>query len=109
MKAPNAKSSDAQTSEEVGDDAVVKVNTTLVTIPVSVMDRDGKYIPYLNKDDFYLYEDGVEHEIAYFSSTDKPFTVALVIDTSRSTNFKLEDMQAAAIAFVESNCEMTTA
>ncbi len=98
---PTARSSDTQTSEEVGDDAVVKVNTTLVTIPVSVMDRDGKYIPYLNKDDFYLYEDGVEHEIAYFGSTDKPFTVALVIDTSRSTNFKLEDMQAAAIAFVD--------
>lgn len=92
--------SGANTSEEVGADEVVRVNTTLVTIPVSVMDRDGKYIPYLQKDDFRLFEDGVEHEIAYFGATDKPFTVALVIDTSRSTFFKLEDMQAAAMTFV---------
>lgn len=91
----------SEASEEVGEDEVVKVNTTLVTIPVSVMDRDGKFIPYLRQDDFRLYEDGAEQEIAYFGATDKPFTVALVIDTSRSTSFKLEDMQAAAIAFVD--------
>lgn len=87
--------------EEVSDDAVVRVSTTLVTVPVSVMDRDGKYIPYLKKDDFRLYENGAEQQIAYFASTEKPFTVALVIDTSRSTNYKMEDMQDAAIAFVD--------
>ncbi|MEJ7618477.1 MAG: hypothetical protein WKF30_16270 [Pyrinomonadaceae bacterium] len=81
----SSASGGAQTSEEVGADEVVKVDTTLVTIPVSVMDRDGKYIPYLRKDDFRIFEDGVEHEIAYFGATEKPFTVALVIDTSRST------------------------
>lgn len=98
---PSEPQRGSDASEEVGDDDVVKVNTTLVTIPVSVMDRDGKYIPYLRQDDFRLYEDGTEQEIAYFGATDKPFTVALLIDTSRSTSFKLEDMQAAAIAFVD--------
>jgi VWFA-related protein len=65
------------------------------------MDRDGKYIPNLTKDDFHVWEDGVEQRVAYFASTEKPFTVALLIDTSGSTRFKLEEIQDAAIAFVE--------
>jgi VWFA-related protein len=76
------------------------VNTTLVTIPVSVMDRDGRYAPNLRKGDFHLWEDGVEQEIAFFASVDKPFSVVLMIDTSPSTRFRLEEIQDAAIAFV---------
>src|SRR3982751_2490175 len=79
---------------------VVRVNTSLVTVPVSVMDRDGKYIPSLGREDFHIFEDGVEQCIAYFATVDKPFTVVLLIDTSRSTDFRLEDIQDAAIAFV---------
>lgn len=86
--------------EEVGEGDVVKVETTLISIPVSVMDRDGKYIPNLTKDDFHVWEDGVEQRVAYFASTEKPFTVALVIDTSASTRYKIEEIQDAAIAFV---------
>lgn len=87
--------------EDVSEGDVVRVETTLVSIPVSVMDRDGKYIPNLTKDDFHVWEDGVEQRVAYFASTEKPFTVALLIDTSGSTRFKLEEIQDAAIAFVE--------
>ena len=87
--------------EEVGEGDVVRVETTLVSIPVSVMDRDGKYIPNLQKEDFRVWEDGVEQQVAYFASTEKPFTVALLIDTSGSTKFKLDEIQNAAITFVE--------
>jgi VWFA-related protein len=86
--------------EEVDAGDVIRVNTTLVTIPVSVMDRDGKYIPNLSKNDFRLWEDGVEQDVAFFASVEKPFSVALVLDTSGSTRFRLEDMQDAAITFV---------
>jgi VWFA-related protein len=65
------------------------------------MDRDGKFIPNLRKENFRIWENGVEQQVAYFASTDKPFTVALVIDTSGSTKNRLEDIQDAAIAFVE--------
>jgi VWFA-related protein len=88
-------------NEEVGEDELVSVNTTLVTIPVSIMDRDGRFIPDLRKEDFRIFEDGVEQEVAYFAEVEKPFTVALVLDTSGSTQFKLEDIQDAAIAFVQ--------
>ncbi|MDX6406349.1 MAG: Ca-activated chloride channel [Blastocatellia bacterium] len=87
--------------EEVSEGDVVRVETTLVSIPVSVMDRDGKYIPNLTKDDFRVWENDVEQKVAYFASTDKPFTVALLIDTSGSTRDKLGEIQDAAIAFVE--------
>ncbi|HEY0078613.1 MAG TPA: VWA domain-containing protein [Pyrinomonadaceae bacterium] len=90
----------AEMAEEVGEEEVVRVSTALVTIPVSVMDRNGKYVADLRKEDFRIYEDGTEQEIAYFATVEKPFTVALVIDTSNSTAFRLEDIQDAAIAFV---------
>jgi Ca-activated chloride channel homolog len=86
--------------EEVDAGDVIKVNTTLVTIPLSVMDRDGRYVPNLMKDDFRIWEEGVEQEVAYFSSVDKPFSVVLMIDTSNSTRFRLEEIQDAAIEFV---------
>ena len=87
--------------EEVSEGDVVKVETTLVSIPVSVMDRDGKYIPNLRKEDFRIWEDGTEQQVAYFASTEKPFTVALMIDTSGSTKFRLGEIQDAAITFVD--------
>jgi len=87
--------------EEYGEGDTIRVDTTLVSLPVSVMDRDGKFIPNLRKDNFRIWENGVEQQVAYFASTEKPFTVALVIDTSGSTRNRLEEIQDAAIAFVE--------
>ena len=102
---PNEQKPEAQQKdtgpEEVGEGDVIKVDTTLISVPVSVMDRDGKYIPDLTKDDFRVWEDGVEQRVAYFASTEKPFTVALLIDTSGSTRFRLDEIQNAAITFVE--------
>ena len=86
--------------EEVDAGDVIRVNTTLVTLPVAVMDRDGRYIPNLRKEDFRLWEDGVEQDVAVFSSVDKPFSVVLMLDTSGSTRFRLDDIQDAAITFV---------
>jgi Ca-activated chloride channel family protein len=86
--------------EEVDAGDIIRVNTTLVTIPVSVMDRDGRYIPNLQKDDFRIWEDGVEQDVAFFASVDKPFSVVLMLDTSPSTQFRLEEIQDAAITFV---------
>jgi VWFA-related protein len=79
---------------------VLTVNTSLVTVPVTVMDRSGKYVPNLTRRDFHVFENGAEQRIAYFATVDQPFTVVLLIDTSGSTNFKIEEMQNAAISFV---------
>lgn len=83
------------------DGGTIKVDTTLVTIPVSVIDKDGKFAPRLTKRDFRIYEDGVEQEIEDLSTVEAPFNVVLLLDTSRSTVFKMEDIQRAAVAFVD--------
>lgn len=96
-----SQSSAPRTPEEVGDGEIVAVNTTLVTVPVSVMDRNGTYIADLSKEDFRIFENGVEQEVAYFAAVEKPFTVVLMLDTSASTWSKLGQIRDAAIAFVE--------
>jgi Ca-activated chloride channel family protein len=80
---------------------IVRVSTNLVTVPISVMDHQGRFVPNLKEDQFQLFENGVPQKIAYFENTESPFTVALVLDTSDSTRFKLKDIQNAALAFIE--------
>lgn len=87
--------------QEVGPDDVIRVKTTLVNSPVLVIGRDGKFVPNLRREDFQIFENGVKQEIAYFAPVDNPLTVALLIDTSRSTVFNLQDIQHAALAFVD--------
>src|SRR6266542_2186999 len=94
----SAPSANGPEEVEAGD--VIRVSTTLVTLPVSVHYRDGRHVPNLSKADFRLWEDGTEQDVAFFASVDKPFSVVLMLDTSGSTRFRLEDIQDAAISFV---------
>lgn len=87
--------------EEVGEGDVVRIDTTLVTVPVSIMDRQGRFVPDLRREDFRVFENGIEQQIAYFEPTEKPFTVALLLDTSGSTLFHLWQIKEAAIAFAK--------
>ncbi len=90
-----------QTGPIEDSDDVIKVDTTLVTIPVSVFDSGGRFISGLNKNDFRIFEDGQAQQIEVFATTEQPFTVVLLLDVSRSTQFQIEEIQDAAIAFVE--------
>ncbi len=85
--------------EEISEGDVVRIDTALVTVPVSVLDRQGRFIPNLQREDFKVFENGVEQSVAYFEPADKPFTVALLLDTSPSTHFHLWEIKEAAIAF----------
>jgi len=87
--------------EEVSEGDVVRINTAFVSVPVSVLDRQGRFVPGLQQKDFRVFENGVEQPIAYFEPTEKPFTVALLLDTSASTRFHLWEIKEAAIAFAK--------
>lgn len=91
------KSSEPATPEE----SMLKLDTSLVIVPVSAIDKNGKFVPGLVSNDFQLFENGIKQEITEFGSSEAPFHVALLIDTSPSTRFKIEDMQDAAIAFLD--------
>jgi VWFA-related protein len=87
--------------EEVSEGDVVRVDTTLVTVPVSVLDRQGRFVPNLKREDFSVLENGIEQSIAYFEPAEKPFTVALLLDTSPSTQFHISEIKEAAISFAK--------
>ena len=78
----------------------LKTDTNLVTVPVVATDRGGTYISDLAKEDFEIVEDGVKQEIAFFAQVSAPFHVVLMLDTSASTEDKLNVIQQAAFAFV---------
>ena len=93
------KPPDEPAIEEADDFA--SVSTELVTVPVRVMDRKNRFVGGMAKEDFRVFEDGVEQEIAYFTNESQPFTVALVLDMSYSSTFKIAEIQSAAIAFID--------
>lgn len=107
-KTPPAKTPDEGITESrIGPDGetvegdVIRFDTSLVMVPVTVLDRSGRYVPLLRREQFRVSENGVEQKIAYFATTDAPFSVVLLIDTSGSTQFRLDDIQDAAINFVD--------
>src|SRR2546426_11170857 len=63
----------------------IKIGTNLVTVPVIVTDRYGSFITGLTRKEFTVREEGFPQKIEDFSSTEATFSVALLIDTSRST------------------------
>ncbi len=66
-----------------------------------VSDRSGQFVTGLGRQNFRIFEDDVLQEISSFSSTEAPFNVALLIDTSHSTQRKLGAIRKAALAFVK--------
>lgn len=82
------------------EDGIIRVETNLVTMPVSVLDRDGRFISGLQQKDFRIFENGVEQKVDYFQSVEQPFTVVLMIDASPSTSFKIDEIHDGAITFV---------
>lgn len=86
---------------EVDENDVVRVSTNLITVPAEVMDRSGRYIGNLRKEDFRIFENGVEQELSYFAAVEQPFTVALLLDVSGSTQSRLQAIREAANAFIK--------
>jgi VWFA-related protein len=88
-------------NQPVEDDEIIRVETNLVSIPVSVRDRKGHFITDLRPQDFQIFENGARQEIAHFAPIEQAFSVILLMDTSGSTQVRFKDIQDSAIAFIE--------
>lgn len=82
------------------DDQTIRLAVEMVSLPVVVTNRTGQRITDLKQEDFQVFENGVRQEIAGFAATDEPVDVALLLDTSGSTELELAKIQKAAIDFV---------
>src|SRR3954454_4758599 len=80
---------------------VVKVDSNLVSVPVIVSDRQGRYISGLKAEDFKLYDNSTEQNLAYFDAAEEPLNVALLLDTSKSTQGVLDKIKKAAKNFLK--------
>lgn len=76
--------------------ASFRAEANLVVIPVSVTDTVNRFVLGLRKEDFKLFDNGVEQPIAHFSGDDVPLSVGLAFDTSGSMEFKLTTSKDAA-------------
>src|SRR5215468_6761235 len=90
----------AQTQKQ-DTEPTIKIDTTLVSVSVIVSDRQGRYIAGLKASDFTLYEDRVKQPIVFFADTEEPINVALLLDTSKSTAWVLDDIKKTARDFVK--------
>jgi len=77
----------------------IRVDSTVVQIPVTVMNPLNQLVTGLEKDNFRVFEDKVEQQIAYFGSEDAPLSIGLVFDTSGSMGNKLGRSREAAVQF----------
>lgn len=97
---PTPKGS-APVEEEVGEGDVLRVDTQLVSVPAVVTNGLGHPVAGLRQGNFTLFEDGQPQPIANFGTTEAPFEVALLLDTSGSTRADVALIRQAANAFIE--------
>lgn len=78
----------------------IRVDSDLVLVPVLVRDRADRVVTGLAKQDFRVFDDGIQQEISHFAADDVPISVALVFDTSNSMANKLRNSRMAAGEFL---------
>jgi VWFA-related protein len=86
-----------------GEEYTLKLNSNLVTLSATVLDRHNALVSGLVKDDFQIYENKVLQPIKHFSHEDIPVTVGIVVDNSGSMKSKRDDVITAALAFASSS------
>ena len=89
-----------ETASPSGGAYSLRVNVDWVYLNVSVRDRHtNRSVPYLRKEDFVVYEDGIAQQVEQFQSVEAPFNLVLLLDVSGSTRRYLNLIKQASIDF----------
>jgi VWFA-related protein len=100
-RAPAGTPGDKTENVEISEGDVIRVDSQLVTLNVSVIDRGtSRGLMGLVQSDFKLFEDGQEQRIVQFDSSSAPFDLVLLIDLSGSTRDVVKLIREAALRFV---------
>jgi VWFA-related protein len=101
VKAPAGTPADKAENVEISEGDVIRVDSQLVTLNISVVDRStSRGLAGLVQSDFQLFEDGQEQQVVQFESSSAPFDLVLLIDLSGSTKDVVKLIRAAALRFV---------
>ena len=82
-------------------DQIFRATVDMVSLNVTVVDSENRYVTDLDKGDFGVFEDGAKQEITYFNKTSLPIALSLLIDTSASMEQRMFTAQDAAIGFAK--------
>jgi VWFA-related protein len=95
------KAAPVANADEVDEGDVVRVETQLVSVPAVVTNNAGRPLPGLQAENFLLFENGQQQKITNFATTEAPFEIALLLDTSGSTRVDVGLIRQAANAFID--------
>ena len=82
-------------------DQIFRATVDMVSLNVTVMDGQNRYITDLDRSDFGVFEDGAKQEITYFNKTSLPIALSLLLDTSASMEQRMYTAQDAAVGFAK--------
>jgi len=97
---PPTKGTPDSAVEEIAEGDVVRVETQLVSVPAVITNGSGRPLAGLQRENFQLFEDGQPQSIANFGTTEAPFEIALLLDTSGSTRADVALIRQAANSFI---------
>ena len=89
-----------QTAQDPSQQPSFRAGVDAVLLSVTVTDGESRLVTGITKEEFVVYEDGVQQEINFFTRTQVPIALAILIDTSGSMDEKMSTAQEAAIGFV---------
>src|SRR5688572_24312717 len=82
-------------------DDIIRTETSLVQLNIGVVDKQGRPITSLTRNDFAVYEDGVKQSIQHFQPVDAPFSLVLMLDMSGSTVTFRQQLKLASQRFLD--------
>ncbi|MBX3245443.1 MAG: VWA domain-containing protein [Acidobacteria bacterium] len=91
-----------QVTDPDPDSEVIRIDTQLIMVPFTVVDRLGKPVRTVKRGDITLFEDGVKQDVEEFMSVAAPFEVVLLLDTSGSARSELDLIRRSAQGFISS-------
>jgi VWFA-related protein len=90
-----------QLSKPEDSGAIFRADTRLVVLHTTVVDRNGHLVTTLPREDFSVFENGVQQQIKVFRREDLPVSMGLIVDNSGSMRDKRAKVEAASLALVK--------
>lgn len=102
-QAPQPAGGTPAAPEKKRSEYTINVDVNMVVLHATVLDKKGRQVNDLKRDDFRVYEDNLLQRLSVFSHADIPVTLGIVIDDSGSMREKREAVNAAAVTFVKTS------